>query len=127
MVFQAGAWSMHLCKICKYSIAAIGPGPWVLSMQSAQDNGDQHNSVDSVGQLWTVLIQLPWFQRLFASRKEPLEPGYHLTGCVIMAYLVEFHPITKILLTLTEITKKITKNFQLPKESEKSRNITKSN
>jgi hypothetical protein len=44
-----------------------------------------------------------------------------------MAYLVEFHPITKILLTLREITKKITKNFQLPKKSEKSRNITKSN
>jgi hypothetical protein len=44
-----------------------------------------------------------------------------------MAYLVEFHAITKILLTLREITKKITKNFQLPKKSEKSRNITKSN
>ena len=43
-----------------------------------------------------------------------------------MAYLVEFHAITKILLTLREITKKITKNFQLPKKSEKSRNITKS-
>jgi hypothetical protein len=37
------------------------------------------------------------------------------------------HEITKILLTLREITKKITKNFQLPKKSEKSRNITKSN
>jgi hypothetical protein len=49
------------------------------------------------------------------------------TGCVIMVYLVEFHAITKILLTLREITKKITKNFQLPKKSEKSRNITKSN
>jgi hypothetical protein len=44
-----------------------------------------------------------------------------------MAYLVEFHAITKILLTLKEITKKITKNFQLPKKSEKSRNITKRN
>jgi hypothetical protein len=44
-----------------------------------------------------------------------------------MAYLVEFHAITKILLILREITKKITKNFQLPKKSEKSRNITKSN
>jgi hypothetical protein len=44
-----------------------------------------------------------------------------------MVYLVEFHVITKILLTLREITKKITKNFQLPKKSEKSRNITKSN
>ena len=44
-----------------------------------------------------------------------------------MAYLVEFHAITEILLTLTEITKKITKNFQLLKKSEKSRNITKSN
>jgi hypothetical protein len=44
-----------------------------------------------------------------------------------MVYLVEFHEITKILLTLREITKKITKNFQLPKKSEKSRNITKSN
>ena len=32
-----------------------------------------------------------------------------------MAYLVEFHAITKILLTFREITKKITKNFQLPK------------
>jgi hypothetical protein len=32
-----------------------------------------------------------------------------------MAYLVEFHAITKILLILREITKKITKNFQLPK------------
>ena len=31
-----------------------------------------------------------------------------------MVYLVEFHEITKILLTLREITKKITKNFQLP-------------
>ena len=41
-----------------------------------------------------------------------------------MAYLVEFHAITKI---LREITKKIIKNFQLPKKSEKSRNITKSN
>ena len=36
-----------------------------------------------------------------------------------MAYLVEFHAITKIL--------KITKNFQLPKKLEKARNITKSN
>jgi hypothetical protein len=44
-----------------------------------------------------------------------------------MGYLVEFHVITKILLTLREITKKITKNFQLPKKSEKSRNITKRN
>ena len=44
-----------------------------------------------------------------------------------MVYLVEFHEITKILLTLREITKKITKNFQLPKKSEKWRNITKSN
>ena len=44
-----------------------------------------------------------------------------------MTYLVEFHAITKILLTLRKITKKITKNFQLPKKSEKSRNITKSN
>ena len=44
-----------------------------------------------------------------------------------MVYLVEFHEITKILLTLREITKKITKNFQLPKKSEKLRNITKSN
>ena len=45
-----------------------------------------------------------------------------------MTYLVEFHAITKILLTLRKITKKITKNFQLPKNSEKSRNIiTKSN
>jgi hypothetical protein len=32
-----------------------------------------------------------------------------------MVYLVEFHVITKILLTLREITKKITKNFQLPR------------
>ena len=39
-----------------------------------------------------------------------------------MAYLVEFHPITKILLTLRKITKKITKNFQLPK-SPKNREI----
>jgi hypothetical protein len=37
-----------------------------------------------------------------------------------MAYLVEFHAITKILLTFREITKKVTKNFQLPKNSEKS-------
>ena len=44
-----------------------------------------------------------------------------------MAYLVEFHAITKILLPLKEITKTITKNFQLPKKSEKARNITKSN
>ena len=45
-----------------------------------------------------------------------------------MVYLIEFHGITKILLTqLREITKKITKNFQLPKKSEKSQNITKSN
>jgi hypothetical protein len=45
-----------------------------------------------------------------------------------MAYLVEFHAITKIfILTLREITKKITKNFQLPKKLEKARNITKSN
>ena len=44
-----------------------------------------------------------------------------------MVYLVEFHEITKILLTLREITKKITKKFQLPKKSEKSQNITKSN
>jgi hypothetical protein len=44
-----------------------------------------------------------------------------------MTYLVEFHAITKILLTLRKITKKIAKNFQLPKKSEKSRNITKSN
>ena len=44
-----------------------------------------------------------------------------------MAYLVKFHPITKILLTLRKITKKITKNFQLPKKSEKLENITKSN
>jgi hypothetical protein len=35
-----------------------------------------------------------------------------------MAYLVEFHAITKILLILREITKKITKNFQLPKNYE---------
>ena len=35
-----------------------------------------------------------------------------------MVYLVEFHAITKILLTLREITKKITKKFQLPKKSE---------
>jgi hypothetical protein len=41
--------------------------------------------------------------------------NFWITGCVIMAYLVEFHGITKILLTLREITKKITKNFQLPK------------
>jgi hypothetical protein len=33
-----------------------------------------------------------------------------------MAYLVEYHAITKILLTLTEITKNITKHFQLPKK-----------
>jgi hypothetical protein len=39
-----------------------------------------------------------------------------------MVYLVEFHEITKILLTLREITKKITKNFQLPK-SQKNREI----
>jgi hypothetical protein len=44
-----------------------------------------------------------------------------------MAYLVEFHAITKILLTFREMTKKITKNFQLLKKSEKSRNIAKSN
>ena len=44
-----------------------------------------------------------------------------------MTYLVEFHAITKILLTLRKITKTITKYFQLPKKSEKSRNITKSN
>jgi hypothetical protein len=50
-----------------------------------------------------------------------------MTGCVIMANLVEFHAITKILQTLREMTKKITKNFQLPKKSEKSRNITKTN
>jgi hypothetical protein len=53
--------------------------------------------------------------------------NFWITGCVIMVYLVEFHAITKILLTLREITKKITKNFQLPKKSEKLRNITKSN
>jgi hypothetical protein len=35
-----------------------------------------------------------------------------------MAYLVEFHAITKILLTFREITKKITQNFQLPKNRE---------
>ena len=46
---------------------------------------------------------------------------------VIMQNLVEFHPLTKILLTLRKITKKITKNFQLPKKFEKSRKITKSN
>jgi hypothetical protein len=40
---------------------------------------------------------------------------------------MEFYPITKILLTFGKITKKITKNFQLPKKSEKSPNITKSN
>jgi hypothetical protein len=40
-----------------------------------------------------------------------------------MTYLVEFHAITKILLTLRKITKKITKNFQLPKKSEKSPNL----
>jgi hypothetical protein len=51
--------------------------------------------------------------------------NFWITGCVILAYLVEFHAITKILLTLREITKKITKNFQLPKKSEESRNITK--
>jgi hypothetical protein len=34
-----------------------------------------------------------------------------------MTYLVEFHEITKILLILRKITKKITKNFQLPKKS----------
>jgi hypothetical protein len=53
--------------------------------------------------------------------------NFLIKDCVIIAYLVEFHPITKILLTLREITKKITKNFQLPKKSAKSRNITKSN
>jgi arginyl-tRNA--protein-N-Asp/Glu arginylyltransferase len=54
--------------------------------------------------------------------------NFWITGCVIMAYLVEYHPITKILLTLREITITITKKFQLPNwRSEKSRNITKSN
>jgi hypothetical protein len=52
--------------------------------------------------------------------------NFWITGCVIMAYLVEFHAITKIT-NYREITKKITKNFQLPKKSEKSWNITKSN
>jgi hypothetical protein len=33
--------------------------------------------------------------------------NFWMTGCVSMAYLVEFHAITKILLTLREITKKI--------------------
>jgi hypothetical protein len=40
-----------------------------------------------------------------------------LTGCVIMAYLVEFSAITKILLTSREITKKITKNFHYYQKS----------
>jgi hypothetical protein len=35
--------------------------------------------------------------------------------CHYGVYFVEFHVITKILLTLRKITKKITKNFQLPK------------
>jgi hypothetical protein len=42
-----------------------------------------------------------------------------------MACLAEYHALTNILLTLRENKKKITKNFQLPKKSEKSRNITK--
>ena len=36
-----------------------------------------------------------------------------------MAYLVDFHAITKILLTLREITKKITKNFSITKKVRK--------
>jgi hypothetical protein len=41
--------------------------------------------------------------------------------------LLNWHEITKILLTLRKITKKIIKNFQLPKKSGKLQNITKSN
>ena len=39
-----------------------------------------------------------------------------------MVYLVEFHEITKILLTLREITKKLPKNFNYQK-SQKNREI----
>jgi hypothetical protein len=46
-----------------------------------------------------------------------------LTGCDIMAYLVEFSAITKILLTSREITKKITKNFHYYQKSPKNREI----
>jgi hypothetical protein len=41
--------------------------------------------------------------------------NFLIKDCVIIAYLVEFHPITKILLTLREITKKLPKMFNYQK------------
>jgi hypothetical protein len=78
--------------------------------------------LDSLGQQLAI-----WMYNFAGMDLQLFSLNFLITGCIIVAYLVEFHAITKISLTLREITKKITKNFKLPKKSEKSRNITKSN
>jgi hypothetical protein len=71
-------------------------------------SGDQQDSLDSAGQLGPEAFNLD------------VQLCKHGNATVLIEFLNNR-------LTLREITKKITKNFQLPKKSEKSRNITKSN
>jgi hypothetical protein len=109
-----------ICVKCKYGAAMIGPRVprptgWVLISRIPSIQ------LDSLSQQLAI-----WMYSFAGVDLQLFSLNFWITGCV-MAYLVEFHTITKILLTFREITKKITKNFQLPKKSEKSRNITKSN
>jgi hypothetical protein len=84
-----------------------GPGPWpAIStgwVHSRTQSPSYARSTERDEGLWPNPF---WNNRFFKK-------NFWITGCVIMAYLVEFHGITKILLK--------------SEKSEKSRNITKSN
>ena len=107
---------LQLCKmqIWRRDDRALWSDPGSLARN--QHMVDQQDSVDSAGQLGPAACNLD--AQLCRHRPATVLIEFWITGCVIMAYLVE------LLEWKLEITKKITKNFQLPK---KSWNITKSN
>jgi hypothetical protein len=90
-------------------------------------SGDQQDSLHSAGQLGPKACNLD-VQLCKHGPATVLIEFLNTDVQVVSLWCIWLtHLITKILLILREITKKITKNIQLPKKSEKSRNITKSN
>jgi hypothetical protein len=78
-----------ICVKCKYGAARV-----VISrIPSIQ--------LDSLGQQLAM-----WMYSFVGVDLQLFSLNFWITGCVIMAYLVEFHAITKILRTLRKITKK---------------------
>jgi hypothetical protein len=56
---------------------------------------NQHIQLDSFGQQLAI-----WMYSFAGMNLQLFSLNFLITGCVIMTYLVEFHAITKILLTL---------------------------